>query len=866
GRPATRSELLESLRSRRRRGDGAPFPGAPGDPWAGDDDVALALALQAYQAADARVEEQAELTDALLERRRIRGCGHLRAAADATVALARRLRGAGVVDVAGDVVASVDGASLPPLRIEPGRPRAALRLDPASLPPGARRIALRRVGTGAVDVRLVFEGARAAVDAVPAAPGFFTVDRRVTTWRDPDAPASEFAEGYESVDPARRPPWTPPAPLAQALVGARVTVRLVVTAQESASFVTVEDPLPAGFEPVLRDVRGPHDGFERRANRMTFHFRRLAKGRPTTVTYTAYAAVPGRVRALPAVAEEAFAPERRGASGSYAFETATAPERLERVEPAPPTPDARLASARAAAAAGDDARVVGALEGLAEAFPLTPEAREAAYGMLLRASLRLGRHEAAVRLHDRRGAEDGRGPAAGLTTGETLRLGRAYAFVGDGERALALYRVVLAAAFDEETRAGAFVRGLGRPADAAELDDLAAWRVPARDDVASFELEAAGRRLELPDPAAKAATARPLQGRQWAAALRGYQRVLAWHPGTAAAERAGVERIRLYRALGLPERTAEEARTFARRAPEAGSLDEATAALALAAFELGRFDEAAAAAEEVRTRLYPDAAKRGAMTRQSAYAPEMTYLLGKIAHVRGDLEAAVKRYGEAGASVAEAAASYAFFSETRLAADVVVRLKPGDPARLPLRVKNVPRVSVQTYPVDLGVLFAVRKSLDALNRADLSGIAPLAAVELETGAPRYREATFEAPLPTGGGATTSRPASAPATPPGALPPGAYLAVVVAGDAATSSLVLVSDLALTVQRGPGELRCALVDGAGLPVRGARLAIGVDGGVRFGGVTDERGMATVPLSSSSPVTVVAEAGDRAAVAAL
>jgi hypothetical protein len=179
----------------------------------------------------------------------------------------------------------------------------------------------------------------------------------------------------------------------------------------------------------------------------------------------------------------------------------------------------------------------------------------------------------------------------------------------------------------------------------------------------------------------------------------------------------------------------------------------------------------------------------------------------------------------------------------------------GVAATLPLRVKNVAKATLQVYPVDLGVLFATRKSFDALNRADLSGITPAYSSESETGAKPFVATTFAAPLGVGRSAGA---ASAPAV---GLAVGAYLVVVSDGERSASTVVLAGDLELTAQRAEGgALRCYLVDGKGLPVPGARVTVGQDGKVRHAGETDERGMLLVSLWSGGKATIVAEADDR------
>jgi tetratricopeptide (TPR) repeat protein len=366
-----------------------------------------------------------------------------------------------------------------------------------------------------------------------------------------------------------------------------------------------------------------------------------------------------------------------------------------------------------------------------------------------------------------------------------------------------------------------------------------------RGPAADAALAHAGGWLHVADPKVDR-TASAVRRSRWARALVDYQRVMAWLPGSAAAERASFERAATYGDLGLPERVRDEARAIVARFPESDRLDEALAAEAQASFALGNYAEAAPPATRLRNELFPP---KGDKKAKSAFAESAAYLLGRIAHVEGRLQDAVALYGEAAPRVPEAGQAYAFFTRKLLATDAVVRVRPGGAAEIPVRVMNVAKASVALYPVDLGVLFATRKSFDALNRADLSGIAPTLAFDFETGVAPYVEGTARIAIE------------------GGLKTGAYLAVVGDGERTATAVVLSSDLDVHVQRGDGDLvRCYVVDVNGKPAAGAKIATGRGGSVRLGGVADERGMLHVDVPGSGKITVVAELGDRYAAAEL
>jgi uncharacterized protein YfaS (alpha-2-macroglobulin family)/TolA-binding protein len=854
GRGALKNDLLEALRARRVEGGALPFAADGRDARSGDDQETTAQALLAYQAAEARTDEQAALVAALRAQWNAHGCVRMGATAATALSLARHMAGAGALATDGDVVVAVDGKDLPAVKLNGASPRAVVALDVGALAPGKHEIAVRRTGGGDAQVRLA-ASAFLPAEKVDAEAGFFSVDRRAIPFVDPDRPEEAFAPGYSVVEESQRPKSEPPAPLLQAVAGTRVTVRVAFTARDDASDVVLEDPLPAGFEVVEAGVRGPFTRYERRADRMVFYFDRVAKGATVVATYPAYAVRPGRYRAPAAEAAELRAPEARGRSASYAFEIVEDPALLARAVPPAPTPDARFFEARAAFARGAFERVLELIGTLPTEFALVPDVHDEALVLVQRAALRVGRHAAAVKARD---ALLLRNPGkGGLPVDETALLGAAYLAVGDAERAREHFRAVIDDGFTADAAVAAFLDELGRTDDAALRRVAAYRRYPARGPVPEAELELADRYLKTPDPAVVKESTLPLQRMRWADALAGYRRAAAWYAGTALAERAGIERVRVFAGLGLPAKVVEEARAFRERNPEAVQTDEALASEAAAAFALGRRDEAKGPAELVGSKTFREV-RGGPEVRRSPYAGAMAYLLGRIAHVEGRLDAAVALYGAAAPFVPEAAESYRFFVEKELSADAVVRVAAGGPAKLPVRTKNAAKLSVKLYPVDLGVLFATRKSFDALNRADLSGIAPLLRTEFETGAKPYVAATVEIPLATGKGTATA---------PAGLPTGAYLAVVSDGERVVTSVVLASDLVLTAQRGSdGSLRCYLVDAQGLPVPKARVTAAQNGAVWYAGETDERGMLIVALRGGGKVAVVAERGDRYAAAEL
>lgn len=99
--------------------------------------------------------------------------------------------------------------------------------------------------------------------------------------------------------------------------GELVEVELTISSKNDYEYLLIEDPKPAGFEPV--DVRSGYNGnglrayVEFRDQQVMFYARRLARGEHT-LKYQLRAETPGKFAALPAQVSAMYAPDLRGNS------------------------------------------------------------------------------------------------------------------------------------------------------------------------------------------------------------------------------------------------------------------------------------------------------------------------------------------------------------------------------------------------------------------------------------------------------------------------------------------------------------------------------------------------------------------------
>ncbi len=396
--------------------------------------------------------------------------------------------------------------------------------------------------------------------------------------------------------------------------------------------------------------------------------------------------------------------------------------------------------------------------------------------------------------------------------------------------------------FDQEREVVAAYQQLGQRLRAVRHLEEAILRYPPVGAVPTAELEVAGRYLQIPDTTlgARAALLPELRRVWWRPALDAYLQVMAWHPKTALAEEAGYQRVALFGGLGLLEQLVTECQHHLQRFPASQRADAVSFMEASGLFNLQRLDDAAALARRVWSESWSRRDDSGRIRKQrSPYRFDAGFLVGKVHHVRGEYVEAVEWYGKVREQVADARQSWLFFTMEELDVDPVIRLQPGDAPAVSFRSKNLDEVRCALYPVDLSVLFAVKKRFDRLNSAELAGIRPAREKTVKVEGERYQRAETEVRL-------------------GDLEPGAYLLALRSGAHADTALVLVSACRLTIQRSEGAVRVYLTDGAGKPIPEARVKVGGGGRVLGSGMTDVRGLFEMEDPGARGLTVVAEKG--------
>ncbi len=526
-----------------------------------------------------------------------------------------------------------------------------------------------------------------------------------------------------------------------------------------------------------------------------------------------------------------------------------APERTLR-----PTPDERLSRGRLAFEDGDSEAAIEALKPLFDEWKdsLRPNALSETARLLLFATLK---EEAAGRgTTDDRAIVDWfeilkeREPSLFVSFDDTLRIAAAYTGIGEPLRANLLYKAIIDETLGEDLRVAAAMDEAGEWMRASQMA-AQIWRrypdSPAADDA---DLALAGR---LIDRGLETSGSYGLGAKERSAlTLRGVSRLrrkvaLGGKSGSVSAD-AGLALVATYAQLKQWTRAAERAELFGRVIEDPIFRDSFRYSEAVARWSDTGGDDPAREEERAVEILQEIASKPLDMGgNRSQWSPNRNlavYILAQVFHARKDTAQAVEHYARIEGFFADARAALGELRSERLTLDEeVVRVRPGEVAKVRFDHKGIDGVDVLVYPVDLMTLAIRERDLSRVTAVDLAGVTPTLAesVTLERSVLRPADGEIEVALEA---------------------PGAYLAMLRGGEVHRSALLLATDLDLdVVLPGDGSVRAqAMLASTDTFAEGASVRII---GQSIESVeTDRRGVAAAD-GMQGRVTVIARATRKA-----
>ncbi|HEX8202775.1 MAG TPA: tetratricopeptide repeat protein, partial [Isosphaeraceae bacterium] len=596
---------------------------------------------------------------------------------------------------------------------------------------------------------------------------------------------------------------------------------------------------------------------------LTFYF--APDQYPGSIRYDVFGYLPGQYRALPPRLRSAYEPGRSHL-GSPGDLTVLAPG-AQATDPYRATPDELYARGKALFDAGRPAEATAPLEELFGRYTLRDDVAKDAARMLLIAHIRRYEPSKIVQYFE---VLKEKAPELVLPFDQIRVVGRAYADLGEHERAYLVWRAVAEASYLEDARVGEVLRQKGRTLGGIAFL-LGLWR--EYPNSASIQSDLFGLSQVLASLAGRATTEPGLR-RELAAAgatrsdvllqsIRLVQVFLSQSPADPLADEASLALVGNFLELEDFDAVVKLARRFAALYPKSTFLDSFQYSEALGRFHLGQYDRAIAVAEAIARATYKDA---NGVEQPSPNKWQALYILGQIHDARRQPAKAVGYYEQVAERFTDAAGAIRALTRRELGLPEVTVARPpqavqaagvglravapagaGTPGRgttgVTLDYRNVAEADVKVYRVDLMRLYLARRNLDAIAGIDLAGIRPL----------------FETTVALGDGSDFAAKVKELDLP--LAEEGAYLVLARGGELYASGIVLVSPLELEVleQADAGRVRVTVRDartGEAVPKVQVRVIGSADAAFR-GGATDLRGVVTAE-GVRGQVTAVARQG--------
>ncbi|HLU47308.1 MAG TPA: hypothetical protein VK116_04465, partial [Planctomycetota bacterium] len=212
------------------------------------------------------------------------------------------------------------------------------------------------------------------------------------------------------------------------------------------------------------------------------------------------------------------------------------------------------------------------------------------------------------------------------------------------------------------------------------------------------------------------------KGALHAEAVESLAEFIAWFPTTPLAPQAEHLVIQSLTTMGDLDAVAVESERFRTRYPNHPLVDEALFAGLEAQFERRDYDAVVKSARALIDGRFPTEGKRE--PQPSPFATGARWILAKTLHIQGEIAAAVSEYRALESLVPEAKDALAWLTARELEVPEIVQSGTSEKSTLEIEWKNLDRLSIQIYRVDLPLLFASRKDLRGISSVDLTGIEP----------------------------------------------------------------------------------------------------------------------------------------------
>lgn len=584
-------------------------------------------------------------------------------------------------------------------------------------------------------------------------------------------------------------------PVTQVPVGERCEVNLNVyrtryTGQpnEQLDYLVVTEPIPAGTTVLTESISGTFDRYELTPGAITFYLGdRASLG---GIHYTLVGYLPGSFRTAPTLVRSFYQPERIAVTGEKPLTVLN--RGAKSVDEYRLSPRELFEFGKRYAAKREYAKAAENLAPLFKAYRLNDDVYRETVQTLFTCVLAANKADDIVQYFE---IIKEKYPDVEVSFENILKVGNAYAQIGEYERSYLVYRATAEAGFQRESQIAGFLDERGEFLRSVQVMERLLREYPAEAYVAiatyALAQEVYGKAPEVAgnETLRKAGVTRV---ELIAASVQMLDAFLSTWPTDPAADQASFSLANALLDLEKFPQAIERAAKYAERYPDSKLLDSFWYIIGYSQFALGKHEQALEMCKKVAEFKKKDPQTGIEVAAASQW--QAIYIMGQVYHSLGQPAAAIGEYNKVKDRFADALEAIDFFTHKALALPEVTVVKPGDPGKVALKFRNVGSANIKVYRIDLLKFSLLQRNLSKITGINLAGIRPYHDLSVKLGDGKdYKDKEHELNLPL-------------------KDEGAYLIVCQGENLYTSGLVLVSPLKLEVQEDAvsGRVRVTVKD--------------------------------------------------------
>ncbi|MGC4005430.1 MAG: alpha-2-macroglobulin family protein [Pirellulales bacterium] len=709
------------------------------------------------------------------------------------------------------------------------------------LKPGKNRINLQLTGRGRYTFQAILAGFVPAEKLKNTTKEWTVVRRYEPAPRELDG--REIPRGFDVLAGSYT---TFRNPLTQLPVGKRGHVTLDVsrhnvpqnTPDEQLDYLVVTEPLPSGVSVVEQSIRGGFERYELGAGSITFYVgsRRYVE----TITYDIHGYLPGSYRDSPTIVRNAYRLDDLAVAPAVPLTVLAADQ--ESKDAYKETPRELFEFGKRYFEKQDYKAATSYLTNLFKDWTLNADTYRQTVEMLFDAHLSLGPAGETVRYFE---IIKERFPDKEIPFDKIMKVAAAYDGLGEYERSYMVYRAILENSFLRENGVAGYLEQQGEFLRSVEVMQRLLAEYPPEPYAATTLYSLAQRVYEYAPHAAGDTKLREKKINKVVLiqqALGMLDNFLTLYPDDPAADQAAFSLSNALLELKAYKELIARATKYASRYAGSDFLDSYWYLVAYGHFALQEHEEALKMARKVADSKRVDKATGREIESPNKW--QAVYILGQVYHSLGRAGEAVNEYLRVEDRFADAKEAIAYFLRKEIKLPEVVSLKPGEPVAAELTFRNIPRVDIKVYRIDLMKFSLLKRNLSGITSINLSGIRPTHEETIELGDGKdYRDRVKKIELPF-------------------KEEGAYLLVCRGESLHASGLILISPLTVDVQEesGEGRVRVTVKDVVNdkYLARVQAKVIGSRNGEFISGVSDLRGV-FIADGVKGTSTVIAQADD-------